>query len=188
MAKILEDMGHQWEYEHLLEIIIDIPNTTAHFLKENPCFSLAESLVKTSKAIGRDQGKLWRETSVDDDVPEDSLLPALHRAVLLGNAEVMEDTLLQQNGVNFIASPFEERFVQETAGIDTRDFCQRTALFFTAVCGFEQGCTALVQRSANPNIPDDYGHTILEVASSGGHLNIVKILIDASAQINPPFI
>ena len=71
------------------------------------------------------------------------------------------------------------------ANTEERDFRNRTALFLAVANGDERCCYALIRHGADVNTRDAHGHTALEIAARGGHLNIVRQLTDSNAVVNP---
>jgi len=198
MAVILRELGHQWEYEHVLEIASNIHNAVSPLPEEDPCLLLAASLPKTSEETKRVQENLWRETSVTNDVPHDLVYPAIHRAAQIRNGGVVATHLAHNHGIDrTLAIDNQQRsrvakylnitsdFVQARLEVDARNRCKRTALFLAAAQGLYQCCLSLIAALADPNTRDEHGHTILEVACKGGHLEVAKLLVGVGADINP---
>ena len=197
MANMLQDLGHQWECEHILEIMTSMHTASVLPQGEDPCFLLAESLPRTSTIIGRVLIGLWEDTVGDGDAPRHLLVPALQRATHIRNAGVASAILVHQNGVDSTPVMFDQQrlrvsaylgipdFIPASQGIDDRDLCQRTALFLAAANGFDQCCSALILGLADPNSRDHHGHTVLEIAARRGHLEVVKELIGVGADLNP---
>jgi hypothetical protein len=196
IANIFQDLGHPWECERILERMtrLDSPSTPA--VSEDPCLRLAESLSKTSETIGSVLTTLWKDTVGDDDPPRHLVLPPLQRAAAISNAGVTSALLAHRNGVDPRPTMFDEDYlrvaaylgtpqIQPRLGIDDRDLHRRTALFVAASQGFDQCCLTLLSGRADPNSRDHRGHTVLEVATRGGHLEVVKLLIDLDAEVNP---
>ena len=196
IANIFQDLGHPWECEHILERMtrLDTPSTPA--FSEDPCLRLADSLSKTSETIGSVLTTLWKDTVGDDDPPRHLVVPPLQRAAAISNAGVTSALLAHRNGVDPRPTMFDKHFlrvasylgtpqIQPRIGIDDRDLHGRTALFVAASHGFDQCCLTLLSGLADPNSRDHRGHTVLEVATRGGHLEVVKLLIGVGASVNP---
>ncbi|MCJ1456693.1 hypothetical protein MMC28_007057 [Mycoblastus sanguinarius] len=97
-----------------------------------------------------------------------------------------------QHGEQRVAAAFDMKTTQENnrvrAFADARDYLGRTALLSTAASGCEKCCYVLLQANANPNSRDSNGHTVLEMASIGGHLQVVGQLLAVECDVNPPII
>ncbi|KAL2047282.1 hypothetical protein N7G274_001301 [Stereocaulon virgatum] len=196
IANIFQDLGHPWECEYILERMTrsDSPSTPA--FSEDPCLRLAESLSKTSATIGSVLTTLWKDTVGDDDPPRHLVVPPLQRAAAISNAGVASALLAHRNGVDPRAEIYDEHYyrvvdflgtpqIRPRLGIDDRDLHGRTALFVAASHGSDQCCLTLLSGLADPNSRDHRGHTVLEAAASGGHLEVMKILIGVGANVNP---
>ncbi len=198
MANIFQNLGLRWENEYILTLMAQLhqsPSTP----DEDPCLLLANSLPQTSEVISRILARLWREAAGDVEYQGLLLLPALQRAAQIPNKAVTLAVLVHHNGINSQQDSWllEQRarvaplmkcpqnVIYARLGIDDRDLCGRTALFSAAANGLDRCCLALIAGLADPNSRDHRGNSILEVAAAGGHLSIVKMLIDAGANPNP---
>merc|ERR1719245_1596439 len=68
--------------------------------------------------------------------------------------------------------------------INERDEYGWTKLYRAARDGDLTRCERLVAAGANVNIADNFGRTPLIIASSNGHLSIVKLLCNHDADVN----
>lgn len=199
MANIFQNLGHQWDCERILMSMTRLHYQSPPAPVEDPCLLLAESLPKTSKLIGDVLTRLWKESAGDAEFPGYLSLPALQRAAQIPNAAVTSAILAHHNGINTRQDDWlhqqrarittsmdcSQDVIHARLGIDDRDLCGRTALFSAAANGHDQCCLTLILGVADPNSRDRRGHSILEVAAAGGHLDIVQQLIDAGANLDP---
>lgn len=198
MATVWKTLGHHWEYEHVLEITTGLYSTPSPILEEDPCHLLAASLPNTSKTIQGVLEDLWRETSVIDNVPKDLIFAPIHRAAQLQNGGVLSTILAHDYVLNpavFVEDEHRRKvaeylkinvkYVQARVGVDVQDRYRRTPLFLAAAQGSYESCFSLITALAEPNTRDENGHTALEVACTGGHFEIVQLLVGVGAEINP---
>ena len=201
IALMFQRLGHPWESEHILKKVADMHGFSALVPHEDPCYLLASSFPNSSEMIKSTLAKLWQETMFGDNPNLNLNVPPLHRAVQDGKPGIIMTILPDISGTSSHPSTFSPKSPQDTAspitpsisntispaGANTeeRDFRNRTALLLAVAKGDEPCCYALICRSANVNIRDAHGHTALEIAARGGHLNIVKHLTRANALVNP---
>ena len=199
MANIFQNLGHQWDCERILTSMTRLHYQSPPSPVEDPRLLLANSLPNTSELIAHVLTRLWRESAGDAEFPGYLLLPALQRAAEIPSAAVTSAILAHHNGINprqdnwlreqrarvTTSMDCSEDVIHARLGIDDRDLCGRTALFSAAANGLDQCCLTLILGLASPNSRDRRGHSILEVAAAGGHLDIVKLLIGAGADPNP---
>ena len=196
IALMFQEYDHQWEYEHVLEIMSNIAITESAVVKTDPCIALANSLSVTSEMTKRVQENLWRETAVMDEVPEGLKICEIHRAARLANGAVITAILAQNHDIDTAVDLDDpqrlrvEKFwlhspVRSRLGVDTRDRCYRTPLFLAAAQGHYSNSLSLITALADPNSCDKHGHTVLEVACRGGHLEVAELLVGVGADVNP---
>ena len=167
IAVIFQELGHQWDYEHVLKKIAgtyessDLPSLFPR---------LAESLSTSSQSIRCVLRDCWNET-VGGDVDPNLNLPSLHTAVQHRQPRIIRAICLNPN--------------RARVNIEERDLNGWTALFAAVANGDESCCRALLENHADVNTRDKCGRTALEVAVSRGSLNIVKCLIDYNVDVNP---
>ena len=168
---------------------------------DDPCYLLAGSFPDSSELIRSTLAKLWQETIGGDHLDLNLSVPPLHRAVQNGNPGIIMAILSDPSGVSSHPFTASQQSLQDTtipitpsasdmvapvgSNTEERDFRNRTALFLAVANGDEPCCYALVRHSADVNTRDVHGHTALEVAARGGHLNIVRLLTESNAEVNP---
>ena len=168
IAVMFQGIGHQWEYEHVLEMI-----ASAYTGSDLPYLFpwLAESLSSSSQFISCLLRDYWNETVGGGDIDPNLNLPPLHAAVQIRQPMVIRALFSGPNRVR--------------VNIEERDLNGWTALFAAVANGDESCCRALLENDADVNTRDNCGRTALEVAVSRGSLNIVKCLIEHNAVVNP---
>lgn len=202
IAFTFQRLGHRWESEHLLEKVAGMYGFSALVPHEDPCYLLAASFTDSSEMIKSTLAKLWQET-IGGDHPKLNLnVPPLHRAVQDRNPGIIMAIMSDPSGLSFhpdisfgqqspqdAASPvIPSTSNQNTpvgANTEERDFRNRTALFLAVANGDGPCCYALIYHRADVNTRDAHGHTALEIAARGGHLQIVRQLAEAQALVNP---
>ena len=202
IALILQRLGHRWESEHILKKISGMYGSSTLVPHENPSYLVAGSFLHSSDLIKSTLAKLWQET-VGGDYLDPNLMsvPPLHRAVQDRNPGIIMAILSDPTGVSSHPPTVDQQSPQNTAGsssptmsniitqvganTEERDLRSRTALFLAVANGDESCCYMLIYHGAEVNTRDPYGHTALEIAARGGHLNIVKQLTDKGAHVSP---
>ena len=200
-ALILQRLGHRWESEQILVKVAGMYESSALDPHDDPCYLLAGSFPDSSELIRSTLAKLWQETIGGDHLDLNLSVPPLHRAVQNGNPGIIMAILSDPSGVSSHPFTASQQSLQDTtipttpsasdmvapvgSNTEERDFRNRTALFLAVANGDEPCCYALVRRSADVNTRDVHGHTALEVAARGGHLNIVRLLTESNAEVNP---
>ena len=86
--------------------------------------------------------------------------------------------------VTRVGIPRLEELLESNVNIDEKGHDGRTALFRTARIGKESHVKLLLQHHANPNITDNNDESPLQAAVRYGHVEVVKMLINAGADIN----
>ena len=200
VAMIFKKLGCLFEYEHMLEKISIVPSPMYHPPSGEVCQLLAASLPHTTAIIHQVLANCWRTTTAEDTLPSDLRLPCLQRAAQFKNGYIVMAVLDSQHALdphggfnqqysrvsNWLKSTSGSgQCIRARIGIDSRDLSQQTSLFVAAASGSEKACLALITGLADPNARDDQGHTVLEVAARGGHLEIVKTLFSVGAELNP---
>ncbi len=200
IALIFQRLGHRWESEHILGKVAGIYEFSALSPHEDPCYLLAGSFPDSSELIKSTLAKLWQETTGEEYRDLNLNLPPLHRAVQDRNPGIIMAILSDPSGISSHPSASQQS-AQDTASpitplmsndmgmvqanTEERDFRTRTALFLAVANGDERCCDALIRRRADVNTRDAHGHTALEIAARGGHLNIVRQLTESNALVNP---
>ena len=200
VAKIFKKLGCLFEYQDILKKLSTIPSSFDHPPDGEVCQFLAASLPYTTDFANQVLADCWRKTTMEHALPPDLEVSCLHRAAQFENGGIMSAILDSQLALdpypgaynqqylsvsNWLSSFGSSQCVQARIGIDSRDITRQTPLFIAAACGSEQACLALITGLADPNLRNDQGHTILEVAARGGHLNIVRQLLSIGAELNP---
>ena len=168
IARICQELGHQWDYEHVLKKIAstyrgsDLPSLFP---------LLTESLSTSSQSISCVLRECWKGTLGGDDTDLNLNLPPLHAAVQHRQPRIIKEIFLNPN--------------RARVNIEERDLNGWTALFAAVANGDEACCRALLENDADANTRDKCGRTALEVAVSRGSLNIVECLIEYNAVVNP---
>lgn len=202
IARFYQDIRDQDELEWLLGKAAQTHDASA--LHENPCAWLVQSLTETSERARDALLKLWQNKfMVDGELP--LAIPPIQRSAQHSNAGVVSIILARTNsnthslpalfdlqGIHVAATLGSEQnvinFLRAGAQVDVLDLHNQTALFLAAMKGHEGCCTVLITNGANPNSRNRHGTTILEAAVRAGHYNVVKRLVNAGAEINPPLI
>ena len=200
IAGIFQQFGHDWESERLLRKASSIQDTPPPVASDMPSTLLAKSLSKTSKTMRLVLGKVFQITLGCDSVPAELMITKLHRAAQEQNANVVTAIWLEENrscssaaipNQSDMSSSVDPRSscrdqVDHGLDVEAKDFRYRTALFLAADTGLSGGCFFLLYTTgADPNVRDSCGHTMLEIAAMGGHLQVVEYLVAAGAIVNP---
>lgn len=189
IALMFQELGNPWDGEHVLLKIAGMYKMSASPSQDNPFHLLATSFPTSSISIRRVLVDRWNETVGGSHVDSNLNVPPLHAAVQHRNPTILLALLSKHD--HYSSSPLAPSLTtssnvgQVRANIDERDLNSRTALFVAVANGDDVCCFALLHHGADANTRDDYGHTALEVAVKGGHLNIVKDLISHNAHVNP---
>ena len=168
IAVIFQELGHQWDYEQVLQKIAsidrgsDLPDLFPR---------LTESLSTSSQSISCVLRDFWNETVGGDDIDPNLNLPPLHAAVQHRQPSIIRE---------FFSDPSRVR-----VDIEERDLNGCTALFAAAANGDEFCCRALLENHAKVNTQDKCGRTALEVAVKSGSLNTVECLTEYNVDVNP---
>ena len=201
IALTFHRLGHRWESEHILVKVADMYGFSALVPHEDPHYLLADSFPESSDLIKSTLAKLWQETIGGDLLDLNLNVPPLHRAVQNRNPGIIMAILSDPSEASCQPSTVSRQSPQDTAsaiipsmsnnvtpsGANTeeREFRNRTPLFLAVANGDERCCYALICHRADVNTRDAHGHTALEIAARGGHLNIVRQLTGSNALINP---
>lgn len=202
IAKFYQDINDQDELEWLLGKAAQTHNAST--LHESPCMWLVQSLTETSERTRDVLLKLWQNKLMIDGDPS-LATPCIQRSAQHSNAGVASTMLAQTNSnvhsppalfdlqaIHVAATLGSEQnvinFLRAGAQVDVLDIHNQTALFLAAAKGHEGCCAVLILNHANPNARNRHGTTILEVAARAGHFNVVKLLVDAGAEINAPLV
>ncbi len=202
IARFYQDIKDQDELEWVLGKAAQTHNDS--MLHENPCPLLVQSLAETSEKAREALLKLFANKLMIDGEPS-LAIPPVQRSAQHSNAGVASEMLAWKNsnthsspalfnlqGIHVAATRGSEHnvinFLRTGAQVDVLDIHHQTALFLAAAKGHEGCCAVLIMNNANPNSRNRHGTTILEVAARAGHFNVVKRLVDAGAEINPPLL
>lgn len=199
---ILKKLGPRNKYKHLLLKTINMDNDLLPAPRGELNRLLDESFKETSETSNTLLASIWMETH-HTNVPLDLKVPSLQIAALDPIPEAIVATLscsilhLRQvtssqqhsNEHQTIEHSFDPQIPHDTqrkgATVDVRNFRNRSPLFSAAVKGRLQSCSALLDVGADPDIRDKAGHTVLEVASREGHVDIVALLLARGCNVNP---
>lgn len=173
IALMFQELGHHWNCEHVLLKIASVYKEFRLSSPEDHFHRLAASFSISSKSRRHVLVDRWNETIGGNHIDSNLDVPPLHAAVQHGHPSVI---------VTLLSNPDEYK-----VNIDERDLNGWTALF-AAVAHGDEGCSlVLLVNGADADTRDGLGHTALEMAVRGGHLNIVKNLIQFGANVNPNF-
>ena len=200
IASIFQQYGHAWESEHLLRRASSMQDYSPSGASIHPSILLANSLFQTSEMMRLILPKAFQGAFGCDNVPAELMVTSLHRAAKERNHHVI-DVVWSQANRSYLSAAISNQpnlahsvdtswscrdHVNQELNVEARDFRCRTALFLAADTGLSQVCYFLLQDTgADPNVRDSCGHTTLEVAAMGGHLQVVQYLIAAGAIVNP---
>ena len=200
IAGIFQQCGHDWEAEQLLRRASSMQDGLPTGATDLPSTLLANSLFKTSETLRLVLTKVFQSTFGCESVPAELMVTNLQRAAKERNVNVIAAIWLQADR-NYLSTPgshqadmspsgdlnwYSRGQVDQRLDVEARDFRCRTALFLAVDTGFNQVCFYLLQSiGADPNVRDSCGHTMLEIAAIGGHLQVVQYLVAAGAIINP---
>ena len=200
IADIFKSYGDRWESEHILRRVSSMDDSLPSDAPDRPSTLLAKSLLETSETMRLVFSKVYQSTLGCDSVPAELMVTNLHRAAKEGNGNVVAAIWLEADR-SFLSAAIPNPpslshsvdsswscsdHVDRRLDVEARDFRSRTALFLAADTGHPQGCFFLLHTTeADPNTRDSCGHTVLEVAAMGGHLQVVQYLVAAGATINP---
>ena len=200
IAGIFQQSGHDWESEQLLRRASNLHDLSPSDVTDFPSTSLASSLSKTSESMRLVLTKVFHNAFGCDSIPAELMVTDFHRAARERNGNVVAAIWSKANRSHLSAamshqpslSPsinlswLSRDHVGQRIDVEARDFRCRTALFLAADTGLYQVCFFLLQTTgADPNARDSCGHTMLEVAAKGGHLQVVQYLVAAGAIVNP---
>lgn len=190
IALMFQELGHPWDCEHVLLKIAGMHKMSALPSQEDPFHLLANSsFPSSSMSIRRVLVDRWNETVGGNHFDSNLNVPPLHVAVQNRNPRIImallsdPDDYSSSTPTPSLTASLNPRQVR--ANIEERDLNSRTPLLAAVAIGDEACSSILLMHGANVNIRDDHGHTALEVAVIGGHLNVVKTLIKFHAPVNP---
>ena len=200
IASIFQQCGHDWESEQLLRRASSMQDGSSTGVTDLPSTLLANSLLKTSETMRLVLTKVFQSAFGCESIPAELTVTNLHRAAKERNVNVVAAIWLQADR-NYLSTPISHQpdvspsadldwysrgQVDQGLDVEARDFRFRTALFLAADTGSNQVCFYLLETiGADPNVRDSCGHTMLEIAAIGGHLQVVQYLVAAGAIINP---
>ena len=98
-------------------------------------------------------------------------LPMLRDKWLLAAAKEGQEAVVQQ-------------LLEEGAGVDTREFFERTSLLWAAAKGHLAVVRLLIEKGAEIDALDDIKQTPLSWAAEEGHLAVVRLLIEKGAEVD----
>ena len=189
MALMFQELGHHWNCEYILLKIAGMYQIPTVPCQGDPFYWLANSFPTSSNSINGVLVGRWNETVGGNHDGLNLNVPPLHAAVQHRNPCIILTLLSSRNeyGSTALASSLTtfSNAGQVKPNIEERDINNCTALFKAVSNGDEACCRALLMYGADANTRDDYGHTALEVAATGGYLNIVKLLIEFNGDVNP---
>lgn len=186
IALMFQELGHRWDCEHVLVKIAGMYHMSVLPFPEDLSHLLANSFPTSSMSIRQVLVDRWNETVGGNNVDSNLNVPPLHVALQYRNPSIIFALLSNQNHCSSLATSSDLSHVK--VDIEERDSNSRTALLVAVASGDELASLALLFNGANANTRDDHGHTALEVAVRGGYLNLVKILIEHNALVDPDII
>ena len=205
IAGIFQQFGHDWESEQLLRIASSMQDYSPSGATDLPSTLLAstllaKSLFKTSETMRLVLPKVFQSAFECDNVPAELMVTSLHRAAKERNDNVVA-VIWREADRRYLSAAISKLpslshsvdlswscrdHVDQKLDVEAGDSRCRTALFLAADTGLSQVCFFLLQTTgADPNVRDSCGHTMLEVAAMGGHLQVVQYLVAAGAIVNP---
>ena len=204
MAEFFKDTGDTQRYEWVLEKTSSIYNASKHLYIKDPCEALVDCLSKSSRKADEFLLELFKNNLMDDGARKVVIpaIPLAQRAALCSNAKIsklvaassesMEHPapgLFNLEALHLAAASGREDtlndLLHKRAPVDDKDLHNHTPLYMAALKGHKGCCEALLGWGANPNEKDAHGTSILEVAVKGGHFEVVKLLVEANADLNP---
>ena len=185
IARVFQELGHQWEFENALLKIARMHEVSALPSPDDPSPLLATSFLKSSVSTRRVLGDRWNETVGGNYIDPNLSVPPLHIAVQHRHLRVVTLLLNPNDYSSSQLGPSLTTSSDFAVNIDERDLSNRTALFAAVANRDQFCCRALLIGGADANTRDEHGHTALEMAARGGNLEIVKTLIDHNATVNP---
>ena len=200
IAGMFQQCGHDWESEQLLRRASSMQDGSPTCTTDLPSTLLANSLSKTSGTMRLVLTKVFQSAFGCESVPAELMVTTLQRAAKERNLNVVAAIWSKANRRHLSAAMSQQPslspsrdlswlssdHVGQRLDVEARDFRYRTALFLAADTGLYQVCFFLLQTTgADPNARDSCGHTMLEVAAKGGHLQVVQYLVAAGAIVNP---
>ena len=202
MAEFFKKNGDGDEYQDVLRMIADIDDPYAPDPNPDPCHLLATSFLENDNGVLR---KVWQKHFAKSSLPSDLVLKPLQCAAQHGNPKVADSILSRQSGYDKEPAIFKleglhvaalygnvdtlSTLIENVEGriVDARTVQNQTPLFLAAANGQEGCCRLLLEHKADFTLRDKHGHTVLEVAARTGNLNIVRMLVDAGADLGAPF-
>ena len=189
IARLFQEMGRRWDCEQVLLIIASKCKLSPLPSSEDPYHLLTTSMPASSMSIRHVLGNRFKETLSGNLVDLNLSMPPLHCAVQHQNPSIIIALLSNNNNCSSLQSApaptAPSNNAQMTVNIEDRDLHCWTALFAAVINGDADCCYTLLIHGADANTRDEYGHTALEVAVRRGNYDIVKILIENGAQVNP---
>ena len=189
------------ESERTLEKVASLRGQTSHPLSTEEFIPHAKSLEKTSMAATDAYTKLPQH-ELPMELHGDPC-PALHRAFQQGSSSLRTATLLAakdrpppvdilgQSIIHAAALVGDSDLIKQlrqafpTIAIDHRDSCRRTPLSLAATSDHLHACETLLEYGADKNARNIAYHSVVELAARCGHLDIVKLLCNHGADIEP---
>ena len=204
MAEFLKDIGDTQQCERVLEKASIIYSASKHPYIEDPCKALVSCLSKSSRSADEFLPELFKNNLMDDGarkvvvpaIPVAQLAAQCSSANILKLVAASSDSmehpapgLFNLEALHLAAASGREDTLKDLlrkgAPVDDKDLHNHTALFMAALYGHKDCCETLLKWRANPDEKDAHGTSILEVAVEGGHFEIVKLLVEAEADLNP---
>ena len=200
VAYFFQKIGEQFYFESIIESIRCIDAEPDPSLIVNTKVVLRGSYLATSSKASEALSKIWQKKYGATGVPLNCFITssqrALHKPGLMMTQSFIDPpsgdfgfNILGQHDMHIAASLGAEDLIEHCiaggASIDARDLFQRTPLMMAVVRRQESCCRLLIKKNCDVSLRDSKFRSILELAGDAGSPEIVRILLQAEAEVNP---
>ena len=201
IARYLQERQLECEAARVFERITRIHDLPKILHDIDPRDLLAKSFTALEDLASPVLRDLWQKVYGSGQAPQNCNLPAWHRAARQHSCELADAVLmvpashhlygdLLGQGMLHFAAAMGSRSMVEAAlrangPIDSRDKFSRTALMVAAANGYSNVCSRLLECHADPQSRDCLCRTVLEIAAAQCHLEVVEVLVNGGARVNP---